>query len=195
MQEELIKQFKNGDKRAGDDFYNANINLVKYAVKSYKLESMEEEETFALVNQAFAKSMKIFDPSKGKFTTCFMANARGHILNHFRDHGNTIRSTRQDYTEKKVVFCDSLDKVIYTGDSLDICLKDKFGIEDDHSQIAVEEMLKDINGIDREIFSLYHLKDYIQSEISKALGVSPSEVSRSLARSKASLKISLREVS
>lgn len=28
MQEELIQQFKDGNKQAGDDFYNLNIGLV-----------------------------------------------------------------------------------------------------------------------------------------------------------------------
>lgn len=195
MQEELIQQFKNGDKRAGDDFYNANINLVKYAVKQYKLESMEEEETFALVNQAFAKSMKIFDPSKGKFTTCFMANARGHILSHFRDHGNTIRSTRQDFTKKKVVFCDSLDKVIYSGDSVDICLKDTLGVEEDQSQYFVNEAINRLNKTDRQIFTLYHIGGLSQRKIGKIFGTTQVQISRSVARSKASLKLILKEVS
>ena len=33
MQEELIQEFKDGDKQAGDDFYNANIGLIYLALK------------------------------------------------------------------------------------------------------------------------------------------------------------------
>ena len=33
MQEELIQQFQDGNKRAGDDFYNANIGIIYLALK------------------------------------------------------------------------------------------------------------------------------------------------------------------
>ena len=194
MQEELIQEFKNGNKRAGDDFYNVNINLVKYAVKKYKLVSMGGEETVALVNQAFAKSMQAFDPSKGKFTTYFMIIAKGHILRHFRDYENIIKSHRDDYMAKITIPCDSLDKVIFSGDSADVCLKDTFGIDDDQSQVIVNEALENINERDRKIFELYHEAGFLQTEIGEMLGTTQMTVSRSITKVKASLRIFLKEV-
>lgn len=194
MQEKLIQEFQNGNKRAGDDFYNANINLVKYAVKKYKLVSMDGEETVALVNQAFAKSMQAFDPSKGKFTTYFMLSARGHILRHFRDFANIIKSHREDHANNKVIPCDSLDKVLYTGESVDICLRDIVGAEDDQSQVIVNEALDKVNEIDRNIFILYHLEGYSQQEIGDIYGFSQVSVSRHIKKAKNSLKVALKEV-
>ena len=194
MQEELIQEFKNGNKRAGDDFYNANIGLVFLAIRKFKLMSMELEETEALVNQAFAKAMKTFDPSKAQFTTYFMICARGHILRHFRDFANIIKSHREDYVNNKVIPCDSLDKVLYSGDSIDICLKDTFGIEEDQSQLIVDETLDKVNEIDRKIFTLYHLEGYSQQEIGDIYGFSQVSVSRHIKKAKISLKIALKEV-
>lgn len=194
MQEELIQEFQNGNKRAGDDFYNANINLVKYAVKKYKLVSMDGEETVALVNQAFAKSMQAFDPSKGKFTTYFMISARGHILRHFRDYKNIIKSHRDDYMANITIPCDSLDKVIFSGDSVDICLKDTFGVYEDQSKLIVDEALENINERDRKIFILHYTAGFTQEEIGKMLGVTQVQISRRITKVKASLKIILKEV-
>ncbi len=53
MQEELIQLFRQGNKQAGDDFYNANINLVYKAARKFQPKDMEFEETLAIVNQAF----------------------------------------------------------------------------------------------------------------------------------------------
>ncbi|MBU3176059.1 sigma-70 family RNA polymerase sigma factor [Clostridium estertheticum] len=195
MKEELIQLFKDGNKQAGDDFYNANKNLVKYAVKLYKLDSMDQEETFALVNQAFAKTMEHFEPGKGKFTSYFMISARGYILRHFRDYESTIRASRQDFMAKKVIHCDSLERVIFESEGTDVTLQNKFGEEDDHSEVFIQETLKGLEKLDRDIFILYHLKDFSQSEIGKILGIGQVRVSRSLARSMAILRISLKEVS
>lgn len=195
MQEELIQQFKDGNKQAGDDYYNANIGLVYKAFKMYKLQSMGDEETLALVNQAFAKTMSAYDPTKGKFTTYFMISAKGHILRHFRDWENTIRSSREDYTMNKVIYCDSLDKVIHKGDSEDICLEDVFGIEDDETQSFVNEAIHKLNKTDRQIFILYHIGGLSQRKIGKIFGTTQVQISRSVARSKASLKLILKEVS
>lgn len=161
----------------------------------YKLQSMDEEETLALVNQAFAKAMNVYDPAKGKFTTYFMISAKGHILRHFRDWENTIRSSREDFTMNKVIYCDSLDKVIYKGDSEDICLEDVFGIEDDETQSFVNEAIHKLSKTDRQIFTLYHIGGLSQRKIGKIFGTTQKQISRSVARSKASLKLILKEVS
>lgn len=196
MKEELIQLFKNGNKQAGDDFYNANIKLVYYAARVYKPKSIDSDETFALVNQAFAKSMKAYDPHKGTFATYFMRSARGCIGNHCRDLAYMIRTRRKDFAEtKQLVYCDSLNEVYFKDDSTEITLQDRFGIEDDYSQIIVEEILKDIEEVDREIVTLYYTKKFLQKEIGKMLGIRQVQVSRSLTKSKAMLKVSLKEVS
>jgi len=196
MQEELIQKFKDGNKQAGDDFYNANIKLIDYAVKKFGFVSMDKEETYALVNHAFAKAMIEFDITKGTFSTYFMKLARFTILTFYRDHENMIRPARKDFMQNKItIYCDSLDKVIFTSESNDICVKDTLGSDDDHSDIFIYETLKHLSKIDRKIFTLYYLQDFIQNEIGEMLGISQVAVSRSLKKSKTSLEVVLKEVS
>ena len=194
MQEELIQEFKNGNRKAGDNFYNANIGLVYLAIKKYGLKSMDPEETIALVNQAFAKTMKIFDSTKGEFSTYFMIIAKGHILRHFRDYENIIKSRRDDYVAKITIPCDSLDKVIFSGDSADVCLKDTFGVEDDQSQVIVNEALERVSERDRKIFKLYHEAGLLQEEIGEILGVTQVQISRRISKTKTKLRSFLKEV-
>jgi len=193
MQEQLIQKFKDGDKRAGDDFYNANLALVYKAMKTFRTYSIDKEEKLALINQAFAKSMEVFDPSKGKFSTYFMRSASGHIGTFIRDRIGIIRAPRENY--KTTIPCDSLDKVIYnSSDGADITIKDKIAIEEDYTEIESLEMIETLNEKSKYIFVLYHLKDCSQEKIAKMLGMSQVAVSRDLIKSKESLKIILKEV-
>ena len=126
MQEELIQQFKNGNKQAGDDFYNANIGLIYLALKKSKIVSIDHEETLAIINQAFAKAMKDFNPTNGSFANYFMYLARVYILIHFRDMANMIRPSRSDFVQNKLtIYCDSTDEVICTSESVNICIRDR----------------------------------------------------------------------
>lgn len=196
MQEELIKQFQNGNKRAGDDFYNANIGLVYLAAKKYKPETMDYEEALAIVNQAFANVMEKFDPTKAEFTTYFMVSARGHILRHCRDFAHTIRVKRLDFAANKItIVCDSLDRVVHRSKGADILLKDVRGKEDDYTQIMVDEALEKLNKKDGEAFKLQLRYGLSQREIGKLCDCNQVEVSRRVARAKASLKKFLKEVS
>lgn len=195
MQEELIQEFKNGNRQAGDDFYNANKGLVYLAVKMYKPKTMDIEETLAIVNQAFAFSMGKYDDSKGKFTSYFMKSAYGHISRHLRDFNSTLRTKRVDFTKTKTsISCDSLDRVIYESESIDICIKDTFGFKDDFSQVMVMEALNKLNTKDRQVFKLQLFNGLSQIQIAKILGTNQTAISRRIARAKASLKIILKEV-
>ena len=103
MQEELIQQFKDGNKQAGDDFYNANINLVYSIANKYTKLYIGKEEVVAIVNQAFAHAMKNVDLSKAKFSTYFIAVANGMVMRHCRDYAHTIRVSRLDYAITKKI--------------------------------------------------------------------------------------------
>ena len=196
MHEELIQQFKNGNKQAGDDFYRANIKLIYSATHKFKPMSIDVGETLALVNQAFAKAMMDFNPTKGKFSTYFMRKARGYISNYCRDLAYMIRTKRNDFAKtKKLVYCDSLDEIYCGNEFIGTSGLSKVGNEEDESQIIVDEAVKKIDERDRQIFILYFLKNYVQSEIAKIVDISPAQVSRSLTRSKASMKLILKEVS
>ena len=195
MQEELIQEFKNGNRKAGDDFYNANIGLIYLAIKKYKIESIDLEETKALVNQAFAKAMINYNSSNGSFSTYFMIIAKGHIQRYCRDWGNLIRSNRKDFAQNKIThYCDSFDQVIYTSESVDVCIKDRLGMVEDYTEAEVKEAINKINKKDRQAFKLYYLDNYLQREIAEKLDLSQVAISRCIARAKASLRIFLKEV-
>jgi len=194
MQEELIQQFQNGNKRAGDDYYTANKGLVCLIARKHKYMSIDEEEVMAIVNQAFAYSLKNVNLEIAKFSTYFEVVARGMILRHYRDCGRNIRTQRRDEALKKVVHCDSLDKVIYSSDTEDITIKDNLGTDDDCTNIFVLEAISKLNEKDRQAFKLQFFNEISQARIAKILGISQTSVNRSIARAKASLKVILKEV-
>ena len=194
MQEELIQLFKDGNKQAGEDYYNSNLGLVYSEARKYKGMSIEEEEVMAIVNQAFAYTLKNVDLEKAKFTTYFTIVARGMILRHFRDCNRAIRTQRRD-ASTKIVYCDSLNLVIYQGKNGDITLGSRIKTEDDCTGALVDEALNKLNIKDRQAFKLKLNYDLSQTEIAKILKTNQVEVSRRIVRAKASLKIILKEVS
>lgn len=192
MQEELIQDFKNGNKRAGDDFYNANKGLIYLAVNRYKLDIIEPEELMALVNGAFARAMLKFD-NRACFSTYFMQLARGDVLMYCRELANMIRPNRKDFEKHKLThYCDSLNLVIQRSDTDDICIKDTLGNVDDYTMVEINEVINKINKKDRQAFRLYYLDQYSQSEIAEKLNSSQVAISRSLKRGR---EIILKEVS
>jgi len=194
MQEELIQLFRQGNKQAGDDYYNANKNLIYKAAMKFKPKDMEFEETLAIANQAFANVMKKFDPDKAEFSTYFMASARGHILRHYRDYAHMIRVNRKEYQNNRTpIYCDSLEAVVFQSDSKDITKYDSIGADDDYTQILVEEAFNKLNKTDREAFKLQYLKGISQVQIAKILGISQVQVSRHIRRAKATLKVILKD--
>ena len=197
MQEELIREFQNGNKRAGDDFYNANINLVYSITRKYTKLYIGQEEVKAIVNQAFAHAMKNVDLNKAKFSTYFTVVANGMISRHCRDYAHMIRTSRSDYAATgKSVFCDSLDRVTnYTDSEYEkLYLMDTLETEDDCTGVLVNEALNHLNLKDRQAFKLKVIGGLTQAKIARILGVSQVQISRSITRSKKQLKIILKEV-
>lgn len=194
MDEYLIQEFKNGNKQAGDDFYNKNIGLVNFAIGLYVHTSIEIDEIRALVNQAFAYTMQHFNKDISKFSTYFMINVKGHIHRHYRDYNHIIRPKRTDFELKKFISCASLDQPIYQSDNKDIFLADKFGYVDDYSQIYVDEIFNKVNEEEKFLFVMYHENDYSQFEIGEMMGISQVNASRKIAKARAKLKIIAKEV-
>lgn len=193
MQEELIQQFQNGNRQAGDDFYKANLGLVYAIAKQNRKMLNDEEETLAIVNQAFAYSLKNVDLEKAKFSTYFAITARGMILSHYRNCERTIRTQRRDMASKKIVFCDSLDTVIYASDTEDITIAHTIGSHEDFTNVCVDEALNKLNKKDREAFKLQLFNELSQTQIAKILNSSQVEISRRIRRAKASLKVILKD--
>ncbi|MBU3098349.1 MULTISPECIES: sigma-70 family RNA polymerase sigma factor [Clostridium] len=195
MQEELIQQFKNGNRQAGDDYYKANLGLVYRIAIKYKNLSIDEEEILAIVNQAFAYSLKKVNLKKAKFSTYFEIVSKGLILRHFRDCERNIRTQRRDVTSKKIVYCDSLDEVLFQSETKDITKGDSIGTDDDCTSVLVCEALNKLNKRDRQAFELKLYRGLSQTQIAKLLETSQVDISRRLIRAKQRLKVILKEVS
>jgi RNA polymerase sigma factor (sigma-70 family) len=195
MQEELIQQFRDGNRQAGDDFYNANKNLVYHTAYKYKPKSMDFEETLAIVNQAFAHSMKNVDLERAMFSTYFSVVAHGMIMRHCRDYEQTIRTQRRDYMKDSSmkVYCGSIDKVIYESETENITIGHIISSQDDFTEIFVNEALSKLKEKDRKAFELQHLKGLSQRQIGKICGCGQVEIGRRIARAKASLKVILKD--
>ena len=146
----------------------------------------------AIINQAFAKAMKDFNPTNGSFANYFMYLARVYILIHFRDMANMIRPSRSDFVQNKLtIYCDSTDEVICESESTNIYIKDKTGVADDLTVIEVKEVIDKINKKDRQAFKLYYQDNYSQQE---KLKLSQSSVCRSIKNAKKVLADELKEV-
>jgi len=195
MQEELIQEFKNGNKRAGDDYYNANIELVYSVANKYTKLYIGQEEVLAIVNQAFAHVMENINLEKAKFSTYFYAVAHGMLMRHCRDYAHTIRVGRKDYAKnKKTIFCESLDQVITVNDSEVITLSHFISSVDDRTGVLVEEALNKLDVKDRQAFKLHLLNGLTQEQIGKILGTGQVEIGRRIRRAKSQLRVILKEV-
>ena len=78
---------------------------------------------------------------------------------------------------------DSLHKVIYQGDSNDICLMDRLEDPNDKSErvlnkMLVEKLLEDLKPSERDIIVLRYYCNQTQAQIAKRLGISQVQVSR-----------------
>ena len=78
---------------------------------------------------------------------------------------------------------DSLHKVIYQGDSNDICLMDRLEDPNDESErvvnkMLVEMLLEDLKPSERDIIVLRYYCNQTQAQIAKRLGISQVQVSR-----------------
>ena len=78
---------------------------------------------------------------------------------------------------------DSLHKVIYQGDSNDICLMDRLEDPNDESErvlnkMLVEKLLEDLKPSERDIIVLRYYCNQTQAQIAKRLGISQVQVSR-----------------
>ncbi len=133
--------------------------------------------------------MKKFDGDKAEFSTYFMASARGHILRHYRDFAHMIRVKRRDYLEtRSLIYCDSLDEVLFTSDTKDITRVDSIGIDDDYTEVLVQEALSKLNKKDRQAFELQYREGLSQTQIGEIVGAAQVDISRRIRRAKASLK-------
>lgn len=78
---------------------------------------------------------------------------------------------------------DSLHKVIYQGDSNDLCLMDRIEDPNDESErvlnkMLVEKLLDDLKPNERDIIVLRYYCNQTQAQIAKRLGISQVQVSR-----------------
>lgn len=194
MQEELIQEFKNGNRQAGDDYYTANYGLVCSITNQYSKLRMDKEEVMAIVNQAFAYSLKKVDLKKAMFSTYFSVIARGMLLRHFRDCERNIRTQRSDEVSKKIVHCDSIDKVIFESNTENITIGHIISSTDDCTAVFVNEALNKVNEKDRVAFKLQLFQGLTQTQIAEMLGTGQVEVSRRINRAKERLRLILKDV-
>jgi len=188
MQEELIQEFQAGNKQAGEDFYNANRGLIFTTIRKCACSTVDIEEVTALVNQAFVHCLVHFDKDNAMFSTYFIATSKGIVRNFLRDKAFTIRPSRKDFQEGKIIPCGSLEQIIYQGDGDEIKLIDVQATTDDYTQIIVDEILSKVNKTDRETFILQYKYGLTQMQIAEIMGTNQVTVSRRIARAKTRLK-------
>ena len=97
--EELIKQFQNGNKDIKDYFFERNRPLILNLIKKFKRKDLEED-IYQIACLGFVKAFNQFDISYNvKFSTYAVPIILGEIKKFFRDQGSihVTRSLKENY--------------------------------------------------------------------------------------------------
>jgi len=182
----FFNRFKDGDYNSLDILVKGNMKLIYWYIDSYIVCNRDEyDDIFSVSCEAMVECFYKYDLDKGvKFSTFLITCIRNKILKYFR-------------SEKKYKDIISLDEDMYDDSDItfkDTIIDDSYSLEEDiidkdlldyRKKIVMLEF-NNLCDIDREIISLYFGfiddKVYSQSEISKIIGISQSQVSKRLSR-------------
>lgn len=157
-----------------DTLYTKNKRLISYFVRKFQNTGIETEELYGLVNIAFAKSLKNFNPLKARWVSYFGVAAKNEVLMYLR-------------TENKLAKTVSLNAPITMKDSEDGVLEDVLGDDTVNTEeSAISQLEKSnlytiintkLNDRQKQVITL-KLEGKTQSEIAKILGIAQPSVSR-----------------
>ena len=190
------KKFLEGDKEAFDILVKSNLKLVYWYIDNYILCTPDEyDEIFAVASEALVESFYKYDINKDiKFSTFLIPCIRNKILKYFRSkkkHTGIISLDEEVYVDNEELTFK--DIIIDNNYSLEDELIDAYFFDYNINKIMLE--LDKLNDTDRLIINLYFgfidNKIYNQSEISKIIGLSQSQVSKRLTRTLKQIRTNL----
>lgn len=131
--EELMKQLKNGDRKARDKFIIGNMRLVLSLVKRFRIKNLGADDVFQAGCVGLIKAIDGFDMSVGvKFSTYAVPMIVGEIKRYLRD-GNSLRVSR------------SIRDMAYK------VLKAREAIEERDEEATVARIAKELGTSEREV--------------------------------------------
>ena len=187
------KQFLEGNYEALEILVLHNLRLVYwYIEKNINCEESEYDEIFSTGIEALIESFYSFKSDNGaKFSTYATICIRNKILKYFR--------SKNKY--KKNMSLDTLITDSYNSDTFgEFITENDLNIEnnlatmeeeleerdmDEYYKIQIKSILINLNKVDREIIKLafgFYDRIYTQTEISKKLGISQSQVSKKMSK-------------
>lgn len=169
-----------------EKLYEINYPLLVYLIKRYNAHIDDHEEAVSLGNLCFAKTLKVFNPERAKFSTYLGMTVKAYFSRDYRDRKAKKRNT----DHLKMI---SLQQTVSKGsDSKDMALEelltiDTISVEDQIvGQVSVEEFIeaaKTFGKSDKagEVLKL-RLQGLTQMEIAEMVSIRQTQVSRILTR-------------
>lgn len=104
--EELLRRYKNGDKKAMDKLIEANLPLVSALSKKFLNRGYDYEDIFQIGSLGLVKSVQNFNPDfKVRFSTYAVPMIMGEIRRFLRDDGMVKVSRSVKVLSNKIHFC------------------------------------------------------------------------------------------
>lgn len=156
-----------------DTLYTNNIKLIYSLANKFYNTGIEKEDLVGLMNVAFTKAIKSFDPEKAKWTTYFCRAAQNEVLMYLR-------------TERKLAKGISLDTPVGQDDNAasigDLVADTNANTEESAIETLRTRELYNIintklNERQKEIVTL-KLQGKTQSQIANIMGIAQPSVSR-----------------
>ena len=175
----LISQAQTGDKEALAQILDENKGLIWSIVKKFVGKGYDTEDIYQIACIGFIKAIQRFRFDLGnELSTYSVQYMLGEIKKFFRDDG-IIHISRNKKEEGFKIKIESIyDEVCDGKEKIEVI----FISEDEQSRmidkITISELIKKLNGRDRQVIQLRYFKDKTQEQVAKILGISQVHVSR-----------------
>ena len=175
---ELIRQAKEGNKKAQEILVEENTGLIWSVVKRFQGRGYDKEDLFQIGSIGLLKCIDNFDlERKVKFSTYAVPLIMGEIKRFLRDDG-LVKVSR---SLKEASYKIKREKEHYEGD--EIHLEDKLEqqsdlIEQTVDNIYIQELLQKLNEQERKLIELRYFQNQTQAVIAGIMGISQVQVSR-----------------
>lgn len=157
------------------EYAKEQMILTNYGIVFFVMRRLEipafDEDMFQIGSIGLLKAIYSFDASKGCFSTYAFRVVRNELLKEFRK------------SKKSVNVAFSLDDNVDIGNGESVSYAEMIADRNDYEENTVNSMLAQqiferLGSREKHIFTMFFIENRTQSEISEALGISQSYISR-----------------
>jgi RNA polymerase sporulation-specific sigma factor len=175
-----FERWLKGDRKAYQALIEHNLRLVAHVAKKFDSSGIDHDDLISIGTVGLIKAVETFQPSKGtKFATYAARCIQNEILMQLR----ALKKTRKDVSLYSPIGTDKEGNEITISDVLGSDVDETE--EEVNKRIEIRNMMKLMDTLDereRKVielrFALADGREWTQSEVAEALGISRSYVSR-----------------